>query len=49
MIMPDRRKQAFYALLALFGLWVGFLGYLAASSSEKPQAGVAAGGELRSE
>lgn len=33
----DRRRTRFAVALALFAAWVAALGYLAATSAEKPQ------------
>jgi len=42
----DRRRTLFYAALGLFVAWVAGLGYLAATSSEKPQAKMTTGGDV---
>jgi hypothetical protein len=43
----DRRRVRFAAALALFVAWVTALGYLAATSSEQPQAKMTAGGDTQ--
>lgn len=43
----DRRRTWFCVALTLFVAWIAALGYMAATSSEKPQAKMSTGGDLR--
>lgn len=43
----DRRRARFFVALAVFSAWVAALGYLAATSSERPQPRMTAGGDVR--
>ena len=43
----DRSRKVFFAALGLFTAWVAVLGYLVATSSEKPQAKMTTGGDLK--
>ncbi len=42
----DRPRTRFLVALAAFALWVAALGYLAATSSERPQPKMSTGGDV---